>query len=258
MRSAFGLLCGLMCLISVTVVGAAEYTGPEGFSLTYPDEWVVFSKHQQEAARLEARKMLDNMDKVDLSGIAVMIARPNDGVFAENINVAVGAGGAEVSSLLEQQYVKGIKEELGRMGLSPINIRSERITVGNRKAISVHSDLNFPGLPERMHQWQVIIPTGNKTCVLTCSALVSDFDEVEPLFAEIVNSMRVKGGLLDGVSVPVRLGIIGGLLGGFGGVIIALIWILSRKKNSAAYADGLYPREPAAGNPFSDDQSWNS
>ena len=119
-------------------------------------------------------------------------------------------------------------------GLRVENIRSELIDVAGRKAISVRCDVRFPGVPERVSQWQVAVPAGRKSYIVTCSALQPDFARVEPLFKASINSMEVKGGLFGSGSRAVLWAVVAGIVGGIVGLGI---WISRKIRASAAPAN---------------------
>jgi hypothetical protein len=88
----------------------------------------------------------------------------------------------------------------------------------------------MPGASEPLRQWQVAVPAGRRTYIVTCTSLEADQAKYRPVFAALVSSFRVTPGpwwedLLD--SAAFKYGVIGGLVGG------AVAWLKLRRRRAA-------------------------
>jgi hypothetical protein len=83
-----------------------------------------------------------------------------------------------------------------------------------------------------VRQKQVVVPVGNKTYTLTCSAASSDYAKYEPMFDRSILSFQIEGGFFSELPGAVRGGIIGAIVGGLVGVGIWLFRKLSASPQS--------------------------
>jgi len=231
--------CSLFCLcfLAASELQAAVFTSSKGFSLEYPDDWVVASKEQRETMSTEIRRAFNKIGAPDLEKMAVVILNLNDDEFAENINVVIGEKAPRIKQDSDKEYAKAMRQQLSQLGLRPNNLTTEVTTIASRKAISARYDVDFPGGVGKVRQWQVIIPAAGKTYVITCSARPADFAATEPIFSKTINSLQISAGLAGlwhQVPAPLRYALIGGLIGGLVGVVV----FLSRKLASGSAMRG--------------------
>jgi len=245
MRGLLSMAVLLACATPAVRAPGAEHKNPKGFSLTYPDGWLVATEEEQAAIRRAAEGTLPNLAPVDFSKVAAFIFDPEPDEFAPYINVVVTPGGGRVTEKLEQEYRRALSANFGRLGLQPAGITTKRVEVGGRAALQAAYTLRFPGHPEPVRQKQVIVPTGNKTYTLTCCAPASSFAKYKPVFDRSILSFQVEGGLFSEMPGAVRGGIIGAIVGGLVGVGIWLFRKLSATPQSprSAFQE---PSDPAA------------
>ncbi len=241
------LLVSIAALARAPSCPAAEFKGPEGFTLQYPAGWIVASKQQQDQVRGVAEELVGQANLSGSPRFAALIHDPKQDEFMENVNVVVTPGSPSIDDKAVEAYVAALRQQFTSAGMNLAHARAERMRVGDRDAISAHYDLTLPGIPEPLRQWQVVVPGAGRTYVITCSAPPSQFGQYEPQFTSIVNSFRIDRGLAgvwDSLPGPVRVGIVGGMIGGLvGGLVGAAkkVGRAARRRQSKAAESGLSP-----------------
>jgi hypothetical protein len=217
-------------LLGACAAQGAEFTSPQGFSLSYPDGWAAMSKDQTSEARKKIQSHFKEVREADLVQVAVMIGEENAKGFAANANVTVGQGRDPYLEKTEAELRQFIAEQYGKVGLAPYDIQVEKIKVGDMDVVSSRFSLKMPAVNEPIRQWQVTVPGPRRTYILTCTSLEADQAKYQPVFAAIVSSFRVTPDpwwqdLLD--SGAFRYGVIGGLVGG------VVVWLKLRRRRGA-------------------------
>lgn len=191
-------------VVACAIVGhlrAGEYASERGFSLTYPDDWKVTSKEHLEKVGRLAKPYLEKAE-VSSSGPVVIISKPGNQRFAENLNVVVSSATFEVTEQAVKEFVRETRSAYAKAGIKVSNVSSQIAEYAGRKAISLKQDSLFPNATEAVRQWQLIIPGKKHLYTVTCSAPVSDFAVVEPVFAKMLQSVKVDVG--DRTGRPVQ------------------------------------------------------
>ena len=203
---------------------AAEFKSSQGFSITYPDNWLVMSTDQPDKVRREMQSRVKQFSGVDLRRLAVIICEDSPADFVANLNVVVSSGKAPAQKS-DDEYRKLLTDEYRKLGVAVTDVQVERTQVSGLEAVSVHYNAVLQGVAQPQRQWQVTVLDKRRTFNITCSAPEADFAKYEPVFAASVNSLRIGpdsslAGWLD--NTLVRYGLIG--------VVVAcvLVWLKMR------------------------------
>lgn len=226
-------VCLMACamLVGACACRGAELKSSQGFSLTYPDEWLVLSKDQPEPVRKEMQLRARQFRDVDLGRVAVIVCEDSPADLVANFNVVVGPRNASVDKS-EDEVRKVLTGEYGKLGVVVTDVQVGRIRVGGHEAASVYYNAVLPGVAQPQRQWQVTVLDKQRTLAITCSAPQPDFAKYQPVFASSVSSLRVAGPPADTIVNPTlkalldnalfRYAVIGVAIGG------ALMWLRVR------------------------------
>lgn len=210
-------IVGVLMLAAIEVslpdgAHSAEYQA-NGISFRYPDTWQVASKENRQALIQELRGT-EQFRQIDLDRLEALIFNPAGTDFLENMNIGFIPGGMEVSAEEVSKGVEALGEVMTRAGMPPDNIHGSVLRLGDNAAISIEWDVSMQGY--RLHQWGIVIPGGDRSVMLTCSATAADFESVRPKFKETVVSINTNAGLIGAwheVPKAIQWAIIGTLLG---------------------------------------------
>jgi gas vesicle protein len=219
----------LLSLISgLATATAAEYSDPQGFSLTYPDDWAALpSGFDAVKGRIppNIQKWVEK-NKVDLSHAAVLIIRNGDEDFLENINVVVARTQAPTSGRAAKELSEVMREKCRSMGIAIEDLEVSVQQVGSNEAVVFDHKIKLPFLDSLLKQKQVIIPGGGKTYTVTCTAKDDTFAKYSSTFDGILASFRCPppvaqgfdwGPLLTGATVGSAIGLLVALYRKIGG-----------------------------------------
>jgi hypothetical protein len=173
---------------SLSSARAGELVSPEGFTLTYPEEWKPATKEQL-AKIVEATKKLTGADP----GMAAFISGPPSEEFAPNVNVIALKSPLPVNPTTEKQMVKQIKDRFAAQGAAGPEIKSKQINVDGHAMLSVAYEQDNPVAKKTLRTWTVIFPGKNGACILTCTALKSQWADAGPVFTAMINSLKLEG-----------------------------------------------------------------
>lgn len=229
-RSVTGFV--LVGLIFVGGVGAArggEYADPSGFSITYPDGWVVVNRAAmsgaQQALPPEMRDWVAK-NKLDLSKVAVMVVRNGQEDFLENLNVVVNNQQIPTDDNAVKQLTAAMPGQYAAMGAQVTNIQGRVQKVASRDAVVVEYDARLPGVETPLRQRQVALPGGGKTYIVTCTARADTFDKYQPTFDAVLASFKAPAPAGFDWSRVFSTGVIGGLIG----LVVAVVLGVMKKK----------------------------
>lgn len=214
-------LIALLILVSGSHGAAGEFNGPDGFSLTYPDDWVAIHRDSAVSALPpELRNMVDS-GQIDTSKIAVAIYRNGPGNFRENVNVSVLPQQKPVSQAALKELVDAIKREAPTMGMKIRNLQGSVTELGTHDVIMLDYEAEVPGVPFPLAQRQVYMPAGSNTYIITCSATPDTLPTYLPTFDKILSSIKAPPPKATGFDVNrmLTMGIVGGIIGGLVGLI---------------------------------------
>lgn len=223
----------LVVVFASAVAQAAEFTSDKGFSLEYPDGWKIATKDERDAIQGVARAALKNLKDVDFDKIAVLIFHPEMDEFVENVNVVVVNESLRINDKAKEEYAENLRKQFSQIGVPIQGLQTSITEVGGRKALSGRYKAKYPTLAGLVRQWQLFVPAGRRTYIVTCSALDGDYARVEPAFTRVVNSLEIEGagGLADfwfGLPRIFQFALIGGAIGGAIGLIQ---WLVRRPKS---------------------------
>ncbi|MCX5684476.1 MAG: hypothetical protein NT049_12425 [Planctomycetota bacterium] len=230
-------MCVMVCILLVGACACrgVEFNSSQGFSLTYPDTWLVLSKDQPEPVRKEMRRRARQFSDFNLNRVAVVICEESPADFPANFNVVIGPRKGSIDKI-EDEVRKILTNEYSKLGVVVTDVEVGRIRVGGLEAVSVYYNAVPPGANQPQRQWQVTVLDKQRTLAITCSAPQPDFAKYEPVFASSVSSLRVAAAAaslpVEGVVNPTvkalldntyfRYGVIGVAVGG------ALMWLRVR------------------------------
>jgi len=196
---------------------AAEltFTSPQGFSITPPDGWAVASKEIAGQLSRAVQEHFQKLGNIDLDKLAVVIFNPNDAEGSQNLNVVVSPHRIPIDeSDAEEKLVKMLKDQYAQIGVQIGSVAVNRKTFGTHAALVSDVESNFGGPP--MRQWQVMLPAGSRTLIVTCSAPQASFGQAIPAFTKAIESMTYTTVTdpLSEMPVWLREALIGALIGG--------------------------------------------
>ena len=204
----------------------AVFTSPQGFSITPPDGWVVASKDTIHQVGNTVQTMFPKLVNFDLSKLAVAILNPADS-GQTNLNVVVSEGKTSIDgSGIEEKFAGMLRDQYNQMGISLDRISVTRQVFGTHTGLVADIEWSKAGLPSPIRAWQVVLPAGAHTLIVTCTGNQSSFDNFTPVFTKAIASMTYSNfAVPDWLQSALVGGIIGGLIGG-----LSLFLSPSRKK----------------------------
>jgi len=221
------------------------FKSPQGFSISYPNGWLVASKDQLQSAEQKVEPYLQNMGNLDLNKVAVFVFDPaSGGGFSDNVNVIVTPQRLSINMFTQAQMRSEVDHVGQNAGSTSTNVKIDTETLAGRQVMVVKYDVTMVGNPLSMIQ--VAIPDGEQTLVVTGTCLQSRSSQEAPVFDAMINSViaSLPPDTGSGSTTPPWLigAIVGGLVGLFGAVIGGLA--KSRSNNSSASPPGGYQQPP--------------
>jgi len=209
-------------LTSVAIADEPVFTSSQGFSITPPDGWTVVS---ESTATNEIQKKFSKLKDINFDKIAVMILNPADSGVT-NLNVVVSPGKLPINEAsIEEKVSSALRDQYSQIGVQLDKITVTRKTFGTHQALVADIEVTAP--ESFLRQWQVMLPASGKTLIVTCSAPISSFDGVTPVFTKAIESMTFST-----FEFPfwLRNALIGAIIGGLFGLFQSLT--SSREKMS--------------------------
>ena len=211
---------------------AGEFKSQRGFSLTYPDGWSLATKEPQPDGADQPKTTVPNAPDVNLDKVAVFRYNPTPTSLGENVTVVVLARRFPMSDESCAKFRTSLIERFGKRGATVSKSDCRLIKLGPRDAVSWHGDVQFPGRVPLMRQWHLVLSSRTQAFIVICTAPASAFDQVEPVFTRIVESVQLepdRGFSLDALSPVARGAIIGAVIGLLVGGIVAVVKLARRK-----------------------------
>ena len=233
-------------ILSVTVIlliaafaHAATFKSPDGYSFDHPDAWTVMDKSDREAAEKAAREKGLELPSDTANKVSCLLANPTRGKsgFAANVDVLITKGAPTVSESALREVKDSYPDKMKKMNIQSSNVQGSIIKAAGYDAISITALNRIPGVAQPVKQWQIMIPAGGKTYIVTCTAAAREFAANEAAFKQVIDSLKVPAGMpgwLNGA-------IIGGVVGGIAGGVITIV-----KKRRAKTATPTTPSMPPA------------
>ena len=185
-RMLFMPVLAVVC--SLSSARADEFASPEGFTITVPDGWKTASQEQLDKAAEAAKKAAGSAQAIRCGH-----PRPAQRGVAPNLNVIALKTAIPLNPATEKQMVKESKDKLATMGITVAEIKSAEFHVDGHKALSMAYERDDPATKKTLRQWTVIFPGKNGACIMTCTALKSQWAEAGQAFKSIINSLKFDG-----------------------------------------------------------------
>lgn len=227
--------------VALTPALAADYSDPSGYSFTYPDGWFAVAGSNVDSGKFppEIQTWLKK-NNVNLNQVSVIVLRPGQDDFIENANVVVerqqipadGASAKKLSDMLTQQY--------RTMGATVKSMQARVQKIGEREAIILDIQVNFPGSSLLVQQRQVAFPGGGNTYIVTCTGKADTFAAHAPAFDAMLASFKVPAPIartFDWNQVLITLAI-GGVVGAVCGGLGRILMIFTGGKKPSATIEG--------------------
>jgi len=184
-RLLFVPMLAIVCTLPSARAG--EFVSPEGFTLTYPDDWKVASKEQFD----KVSEMIKKIGRgADLGLVATILGPTSDG-FAPNINVVLSKERLVLTAAGEEKMRQEIKAGFGNVGLGSGEIKTKHFQLDGHEALSLAYERDDPGTKKTFRTWTVNFPVKKGFCILTCVSLKSQWSEAGPIFKSIINNLKL-------------------------------------------------------------------
>jgi hypothetical protein len=156
-------------------------TCPKGFSIKYPDGWVVASAKQlaafPEAETLDA--VLYGPREQDTPTIVTVVVTPAKLPSDEKDKTAV------------QELLKDVKTRTGKAGTKVLKVKTSWIRVGKLPALSMDFEVTPTQTDKTLHVWQVGVAGKQQGYIVSCEAAPSGWAKLAPTFKAMVDSLRI-------------------------------------------------------------------
>ena len=173
---AFAVLC------SLSSARAAEFVSSEGFKLTYPENWKSASKDEL------ARSVTSD------PGIVACISGSQSENFTPTIKVIIPTPRAMLVPKTEKQTLQEIKDGLATPGTMTVpRIKTSHIHINGHAAYSIAYEKDDPASKKALRVWTVMLAAKNGVCIVTCTALKSQWGEAGPIFKSAINNLKFDG-----------------------------------------------------------------
>ena len=190
------------------------------YSISPPSGWITASPRAAMALFAANREKFSYQGQVDyeaLNKIDVVIVNPADKDGSQNINVLSVPDHLSV----DDGNLDEIRGQLSKLD-SMLTVKSIRKATFGRNVGFIADEETTDG---KNHLWQVLLPAGRKTLIVTCTAPEATFGEVSHTFETAISSMEISNGwylpdLPEWASGGLKRGFIGALVGGIFGFFV--------------------------------------
>lgn len=186
--SAGWLVALLLCVHSVAL--AEWHRNWEGFAMESPPGWSVVSKVNAQQINSQARDWAAK-SKLDFNKISVVFVRPVAGNFADNMNVVVEPQQLPINGDSARQLLDLLPTQFALVGYKSSNFRVSTRKYGGLETLVIEFDSQPPLMKEKLKQKQVYFSGHGKTYIVTCSSLAERFTQIEPLFDQSLDTMKL-------------------------------------------------------------------
>jgi HEAT repeat protein len=199
---------------------AQYHDNNDGFSISPPSGWITGDPRVAMALVEAVRKEFSPQGEVDyeaLNRIDVVIFNPADKSGSQNINVL----SVPVHLSVDDDNLDQIRAQLWKLN-SMITVKSLRRAKFGRNDGIIADEESSDG---KSHLWQVFLPAGRKTLIVTCTAPAETFEGVSLKFEAAISSMEIPNGwylpdLPEWATGGLKRGFIGALVGGVFGFFV--------------------------------------
>jgi hypothetical protein len=170
---------------------AGRFESPRGYSFAIPDGWTAFSRHLGGTDTAQATRLREA--GLDLERDDVCLIGPHGSDLAgppRTIHVAIQEGRLDATER-DPGLADRLRAAHEEHGLTVDSLDVETGVLDNRPAYFVTLRLTLPGEDIALVQKTVLAPFGTETIVVTASGRASAFDEWDPAFREVLDSMAL-------------------------------------------------------------------
>lgn len=154
-----------------------------GINFIYPKNWKIFDD-----------SIPQNLEM--MSDAEIIIYTDDEGEqFTPNINLIIEKSPFLAPGAIEQVEMSEASYELfgAKMGISGYErLDLERVEIGHIKAAVVTYEMVLTQTEQSLTGKQLIVPFGQDTYILTCTALTSQWPEYKSVFDEVIQSFSLE------------------------------------------------------------------
>jgi len=189
MRISCAPLALICALTYCSVSRAEEFRSADGFSLSYPSDWLAFSEDEQpEKLPAEVANWVSKC-KVDFGATSVMVVRPSSEDFLEYVKVArtkyLAANNYNLTNLVGNSQNQFQSQGMGA------DIWEARVRqVGGNSAMVLDYKVRSSLSSDPLHVRQYYFSKDGKTFLVTCTAKWSSFGTYASAFEGIAGSLK--------------------------------------------------------------------
>ena len=172
-----------------SVSGAEEFRSADGFSLSYPSDWLAFSEEEKpEKVPAEVANWIARC-KVDFGGTSVMLIRPSNEDFLEYVKVAPTKYLA-VNNYNLTNLVGNSQNQFQSQGMGADIWEARVRQVGDKSAMVLDYKVRSGLSSDPLHVRQYYFSKNGKSYLVTCTAKWSSFATYASAFDGIAASMK--------------------------------------------------------------------
>ena len=173
-----------------SVSRAEEFRSPDGFSLSYPSDWLAFS--EEEKPEKVPREVTDWISrcKVDFGQTSVMLIHPSSDEFLEYVKVAPTKYLA-VNNYNMTNLVGNSQQQFQSQGMGADIWEARVRQVGNNLAMVLDYKVRSGLSRDPLHVRQYYLSKDGKSWLVTCTATWSSFGTYASAFEAIAGSMKL-------------------------------------------------------------------
>jgi hypothetical protein len=191
-RIIFAVAVGFFFSV-VAIAQAEQYTDAAGFSFTYPSSWAAYPNPATAQFPADMKSRFDTV-RADLAKLNVLLLHRGKSGNAESISVNVTPEATPINEASLQELKLLTPQGSATRGIRIERLRGAIQEIGVSKAIVIEFDSRPPGSIVTLHQCQFYLSSGERTYVVTCTGLARDFDQLAPVFGQVLLSFRMDGG----------------------------------------------------------------
>ena len=210
-RSSLAVIA-FFAIVFVNQASARTYGGRSGYEIDIPRGWTALNP-KWDAQRLGR---YTGYRTQDWSNVDVILADTAEDEFHENINIVVLGTRLPVKQSDQAKIEDQIATEFVTEDGDAPTVSAEIIQIGGRNAWSAKYRLSDSDSGSGLWVWQVFMPMGGKTLVLTSMADSAHFQATRPKYEAAFGSLKIDRTLMDRwMSLPllIRTLIVGAVLG---------------------------------------------
>jgi hypothetical protein len=179
----------LFALIVCSATRAEEFRSPDGFSLSYPTDWLAFSDEQRpEKVPASVADWIARC-KVDFGQTSVMLIRPSSEDFLEYVKIAPTKYLA-VNNFNLTNLVGNSQDQFQSQGMGADIWEARVRQVGGNSAMVLDYKVRSSLSSDPLHVRQYYFSKDGKSFLVTCTAKWSSFGTYASAFEGIAGSLK--------------------------------------------------------------------